>query len=183
LSTNEERNGMKRLTPIAAILICFSLLFASAPFAFASGGDPIWTQTTEADFAAGTPDNVDTSTSPGNVILSLIANPTLITSDNTEQSVSGTTPTLVKTLTFTKSGASYDELRIDSNLRIDSTSGNKIAYSDIHVDDVSQFTHNTQSATYVSYQDTLDFSAYADGEHTIKLYLYAQTSASPCLTF
>jgi len=131
-----------------------------------------WVQTTQADFQAGVLDNVDTASSPGDVKLGLILNPTLVTSDNTERSVRGTTPTLVKTLTFTKSGDTYNELRIDSNLRIDSTVANRIAYSDIRVDDVSVFTHSTQSTTYVAYQDTLDFSGYADGPHTIKLYLY-----------
>jgi len=42
---------------------------------------------------------------------------------------------------------------------------------------VSKFTHETQSETYVTYQDTLDFSGYADGEHTIKLYLYTNNPA------
>ena len=136
-----------------------------------------WVQTTQGDFQAGVLDNVDTSSSPGDVRLSLILNPTLVTSDNAERSVTGTTPTLVKTLTFTKSGDTYNELRIDSNLRIDKEAGNKIAYSDIHVDDVSVFTHSTQSATYVAYQDTLDFSGYADGPHTIKLYLYTDSNS------
>jgi len=136
-----------------------------------------WVQTTQGDFQAGVLNNVDTSSSPGDVKLSLILNPTLVTSDNAEPSVKGTTPTLVKTLTFTKSGDTYNELRIDSNLRIDSTVGKKIAYSDIRVDDVSVFTHSTQSATYVAYQDTLDFSGYADGPHTIKLYLYTDSAS------
>jgi predicted ribosomally synthesized peptide with SipW-like signal peptide len=136
-----------------------------------------WVQTTQGDFQAGVLDNVDTSSSPGDVRLSLILNPTLVTSDNAERSVTGTTPTLVKTLTFTKSGDTYNELRIDSNLRIDKEAGNKIAYSDIHVNDVSVFTHSTQSATYVAYQDTLDFSGYADGLHTIKLYLYTDSNS------
>lgn len=136
-----------------------------------------WVQTTQGDFQAGVLDNVDTSSSPGDVRLSLILNPTLVTSDNAERSVTGTTPTLVKTLTFAKSGDTYNELRIDSNLRIDKEAGNKIAYSDIHVDDVSVFTHSTQSATYVAYQDTLDFSGYADGLHTIKLYLYTDSNS------
>lgn len=134
-----------------------------------------WVQTTQGDFQAGVLNNVDASSSPGNVKLSLILNPTLVTSDNAERSVKGTTPTLVKTLTFTKSGDTYNTLRIDSNLRIDSTTGKKIAYSDIRVNDVSVFTHSTQSATYVAYQDTLDFSGYADGPHTIKLYLYTDS--------
>jgi hypothetical protein len=136
-----------------------------------------WVQTTQGDFQAGVLDNVDTSSSPGDVRLSLILNPTLVTSDNAEQSVMGTTPTLVKTLTFNKSGDTYNELRVDSNLRIDKEAGNKIAYSDIHVDDVSVFTHSTQSATYVAYQDTLDFSGYSDGPHTIKLYLYTNSNS------
>ena len=136
-----------------------------------------WVQTTQGDFQAGVLNNVDTSLSPGDVKSSLILNPTLLTSDNAERSVKGTTPTLVKTLTFTKSGETYNELRIDSNLRIDSEAGKKIAYSDIRVDDVSIFTHSTQSATYVAYQDTLDFSGYADGPHTIKLYLYTDSSS------
>ena len=136
-----------------------------------------WVQTTQGDFQAGVLDNVDTSSSPGDVKLSLILNPTLVTSDNAERSVKGTIPTLVKTLTFTKSGDTYNELRIDSNLRIDSQTGKKTAYSDIRVNDVSIFTHSTQSATYVAYQDTLDFSGYADGPHTIKLYLYTDSTA------
>jgi predicted ribosomally synthesized peptide with SipW-like signal peptide len=136
-----------------------------------------WVQTTQGDFQAGVLDNVDTSSSPGDVKLSLILNPTLVTSDNAERSVKGTTPTLVKTLTFTKSGDTYNELRIDSNLRIDSEAGKKIAYSDIRVNDVSVFTHSTQSATYVAYQDTLDFGGYADGPHTIKLYLYTDSAS------
>jgi len=136
-----------------------------------------WVQTTQGDFQAGVLDNVDTSSSPGDVRLSLILNPTLVTSDNAERSVTGTTPTLVKTLTFTKSGDTYNELRIDSNLRIDKEAGHKIASSDIHVNDVSVFTHSTQSATYVAYQDTLDFSGYADGLHTIKLYLYTDSNS------
>lgn len=136
-----------------------------------------WVQTTQGDFQAGVLNNVDASSSPGNVKLSLILNPTLVTSDNAERSVKGTTPTLVKTLTFTKSGDTYNEFRIDSNLRIDSTTGKKIAYSDIRVNDVSVFTHSTQSATYVAYQDTLDFSGYADGPHTIKLYLYTDSAS------
>lgn len=136
-----------------------------------------WVQTTQGDFQAGVLNQVDTSSSPGDVKLSLILNPTLVTSDDNERSVKGTTPTLVKTLSFTKSGATYNELRIDSNLRIDSTSGSKTAYSNIRVDDVSKLTHNTQSTTYISYQDTLDFSGYADGAHTIKLYLYTNSSS------
>jgi hypothetical protein len=140
---------------------------------FQAWGSSERVQSTQGDSQAGVLDNnVDTSSSPGNVELSLILNPTLVTSDNADQSVRGTTPTLVKTLTFTKSGDTYNELRIDSNLRIDKETGNKIAYSDIHVNDVSVFTHSTQSATYIAYQDTLDFSGYADGPHTIKLYLY-----------
>jgi len=135
----------------------------------------IWVQTTQGDFEAGVLNQVDTSSSPGDVKLSLILNPTLVISDNSEQSVKGTTSTLVKTLIFTKSGATYNELRIASNLRIDSTG--KIAYSDIRVDDVSKFNHDTQSETYVTYQDTLDFSGYADGEHAIKLYLYTNNPA------
>jgi hypothetical protein len=144
---------------------------------FQAWGSSQWVQTTQGDFQAGVLNNVDTSSSLGDVKLSLILNPTLVTSDNAERSVSGTTPTLVKTLTFTKSGETYNKLRIDSNLRIDSTAGKKTAYSDIRVDDVSVFTHSTQSATYVAYQDTLDFSGYADGPHTIKLYLYTDNSA------
>ena len=135
-----------------------------------------WVQTSQTDFEAGVLNNTDTSSSAGDVRLSLILNPTLVTSDNAERSVTGTTPTLVKTLTFNKSGDTYNELRIDSNLRINTEAGNKIAYSDIHVNDVSVFTHSTQSATYVAYQDILDFSGYADGPHTIKLYLYTSSN-------
>ncbi|RJS69191.1 hypothetical protein CW714_08950, partial [Methanophagales archaeon] len=129
-----------------------------------------WTQTTRADFEAGVLNNIDTAASSGDVKLELVPSPMLIASNNTEQSVKGTTPTLVKTLTFTKSGDSYNELRIDSNLKVQNK--NHIAYCDIKVDGVLKITHETQSETYVPYTDTLDFSSYADGEHTITLYLY-----------
>lgn len=136
-----------------------------------------WVQTTQEDFEAGVFDHVDITSSPGDIKLSLIHNLTLVTSDNAERSARGITPTLVKTLTFTKSGDTYNELRVDSDLRIDREVGNKIAYCDIHVNGVSVFTHSTQSADYVSYQDTLDFSGYAYGPHTIELYLYTDNRA------
>jgi hypothetical protein len=130
-----------------------------------------WPVITKAQFEEGVLNQVETlsgATHPCDVKLSLV--PNFIASDNSEQSVKGTTPTLVKTLTFTKSSSSYSEITINSNLRVDDKK--KIAYSDIRVDDVSKFTHSTQSTTYVSYTDTLDLSGYADGEHTIELYLY-----------
>ena len=133
-----------------------------------------WMQTTQADFEAGVLNNVNTSTSSGDVKLELVPNLTLITSDNTDVEVKGTTPTPVKTLTFTKSGDSYNELRIDSNLKVQT--GSKIAYCDIKVDGASKFTHETNSENYVPYSDTLDFSSYADGEYTITLYLYTDSN-------
>ncbi len=132
-----------------------------------------WIQTTPADFDAGVLSDVDTATSSGDVLLNLTSNPTLITSNSTEVSVKGQTSTLVKTLTFTKSGASYNELMIASNLKIDSANGNRIAYSDIRVNGTSKFTNETQNTTYVSDSNTLDSSSYADDSgHTIELYLY-----------
>lgn len=137
---------------------------------FAAGVWGDWLQTTEAEFNTGVLSQVDTSTSTGNVLLSFGPNPTLETSDNSEVATTSTSWELQKTLTFTKDGISYDELRIDSNLK--RQIGLEItAYSSIRVDDVEKFSHSTTSDSYVSYNDVIDFSGYSDGEHTIKLYL------------
>jgi len=128
-----------------------------------------WLQTTQQDFEAGVLNNVDTSTNPGGALLSLVPNPTLVTSDNGEVATTTSDWHLVKTLTFNKSGSSYNNLRIDSNLKVSDSS--YTIYSSIRVDDVEQFSHSTTSTTYVSYSDATDFSSYPDGEHTIKLYL------------
>jgi hypothetical protein len=136
-----------------------------------------WTQTTVDDFNSGVKTNVEV-VSPGDVLLSLIPNPTLVTSDNSEVSIpGGMNWQLVKTLTFIKSGATYDELRIDSNLK--KTTLLNTAYSSIRVDDMEKFSHSTTSTSYVIYQDILDFSSYSDGEHTVKLYLNASLLACP----
>ncbi|MFC1846943.1 hypothetical protein ACFLYS_02670 [Chloroflexota bacterium] len=128
-------------------------------------------QSTQLDFEAGVSNSVDTSSSAGDVLLGSIASPALVTSDNSAVSSSETAWQLVKTLTFTKAGAGYNELRIDSNLKKAGGSGVIVAYSSIQVDDVEMFSHSTNSNSYVSYSDVIDFSSYSDGEHTIKLYL------------
>ena len=144
---------------------------------FTAWTSTLWTQTTMTDFNAGALNSVDISSSPGDVKLSLILIPTLITSDDNTVSVTGTTSTLVKALTFTKNGASYTELRLDSNLSIDSISGGNTAYSEIYVDDVLKTTHNTTSTSPQDYQDIVDFSTYADGGHTVTLYLYTSDTS------
>ncbi|MBA7706856.1 hypothetical protein ES703_115714 [subsurface metagenome] len=155
------------------VVAVVAVLLTAVP---ARGADPTWTQTTQAEFETGTPVDVDTSTTSGDVLLSLVSNLTLITEDNTEVSHTGdTTPTLKKTLNFTKSGDTYNELRIDNTLAC--SDAVKIAYSDIHVDDVSTFTHDTTATgtiypSYDSYQDILDFSGYGDGAHHYDLYLW-----------
>ena len=167
----------RKLALIFALLVIAALVFTLVPLSSPTveASPDVWTQTTQADFELGTGENIDTATSPGSVILSLIANPTLITSDNTEKSVKGTTHKLVKTLQFTKSGSTYDELRIDTELKADPGG---VANSDIHVDDVSKFTPSNDTTSYVLYQNTLDFSAYADNAtHTIMLYLWADKDA------
>jgi len=137
-----------------------------------------WVQNTQADFEAGVLNQVDTSSSPGDVPLSLIPSPTLITSDNSEVSASGDTEWhLVKTLTFTKDGATYNELRIDSNLKAQHE--NFSVSSSVRVDDVEKFSHSTTSTSYESYGDVIDFSGYSDGEHTVKLYLKTSKSNKP----
>jgi hypothetical protein len=132
-----------------------------------------WVQTTKAEFEAGVLNQVDTSSSAGDVLL----NPTLVTSDNSEVSTSETDWQLVKTLAFTKDGATYNELRIDSNLQADHK--NFTVYSSIRVDDVEKFSHSTTSTSYESYGDVIDFSGYSDGEHRVKLYLKTSKSNKP----
>ena len=132
-----------------------------------------WVQTTQQDFRVGIQNDVDTSSTPGDVLL----NPTLVTSDNSEVSTSETDWQLVKTLAFTKDGATYNELRIDSNLQADHK--NFTVYSSIRVDDVEKFSHSTTSTSYESYGDVIDFSGYSDGEHRVKLYLKTSKSNKP----
>jgi len=132
-----------------------------------------WVQTTKAEFKAGVLNQVDTSSSAGDVLL----NPTLVTSDNSEVSTSETDWQLVKTLTFAKDGATYNELRIDSNLQADHK--NFTVYSSIRVDDVEKFSHSTTSTSYESYGDVIDFSGYSDGEHSVKLCLKTSKSNKP----
>jgi hypothetical protein len=139
---------------------------------FQSWSSRVWTQTTQKDFNLGVLINVDTSSSPEDVTLILVPSPALITSDDREVSVSGDSAWhLVKTLTFTKSGSIYNNLRIDSSLK---TTGTSTASSSIRIDDIQQFSHSTYETTYQSYSDILDFSSYPNGQHTVKLYL--QTS-------
>ncbi len=136
-----------------------------------------WVQTEKSDFEAGVfnEDEIDISSSEGDVLLSLVSNPTLVTSDNNEVSTSSVEWQLLKTLNFTKDGDSYDELRIDSNLKIED-GGGATAFSSIHVDDVEEFSYSTNSTSYVSYSDVIDFSGYIDGEYTVKLYLMTSSS-------
>lgn len=131
-----------------------------------------WLQTTQSDFQAGVSSNTDTATSPDNVIISLVPNLTLITADNnTVQTDTSSSMQYqwVKTLNFTKSGSSYNELRIDSNMK--GSAADITVSSSIRVDEVEKFTHSVQSVSYISYSDVFDFSGYADGPHTIKLYM------------
>lgn len=153
-------------------------LESSAGNTFQAWASTEWVQTSQADFEAGVLSQVDTSSSPGDVLLSLVSNPTLITSDNSEASASGDTEwNLVKTLTFTKDGASYNELRIDSNLKADHK--NFSVSSSIRADDVEKFSHSTTSTSYVSYSDTINYNGYLDGEHTVKLYLKTSHNNKP----
>ena len=128
-------------------------------------------QTTQSQFEAGVLSNVSTTVSPGDVKISLVANPTLITSDNTEvsTSTSGATWDLIKTLNVTKSGSSYNTLRIDTNLK--SLNSWDTVYSSIRLNGTEIFSHSTSSTTYVNYQDVFDFSGYADGSYSFTIYL------------
>jgi hypothetical protein len=174
------------LTSLGVILLASSIGVTMASFvdlesstgnSFQAWASNTWVQTTEDDFNAGVLNQVNTSSSAGDVLLSLIPLPTLITSDNSEVSASGDTEWhLVKTLTFTSVGASYDELRIDSNLKAINPA---TASSSIRVDDVEKFSHSTTSTSYESYSDVFDFSSYPDGEHTVKLYLKTSNKNKP----
>ena len=171
---------MKKIWSIPLIILIALLMFGSFGGIFATFADPDtsssnrlitanwWIQDSQVDFNAGTLNNADTSVNPGDVLLSLVPNLTLITSDNSTVQTSSADWQLVKTLNFNKSGGSPSDIRIDSNLKASST---YTAYSSIRVDDVEQFTHETTSTSYVDYQDTLDFSSYSDGAHTVELYL------------
>jgi len=80
----------------------------------------------------------------------------------------------LKTLEFTKSGTTYNEIRVDTNLHAESPDRADIS---IRVNDVERATHNTTSTTYVNYSDTIDISALTDGIYTVKIYLQATTGS------
>ena len=129
-----------------------------------------WNQTTQADFEAGALNQVDTSTSPGDVKLATTStDPILVGSDNSESSATNTSWQCIKTLAFTKSGSGYEDVRIKSNLKATNPA---TAYSKIEVDGVEKFNHSTtNTSSYDNYEDPINFSSYSDGEHTVKLYL------------
>lgn len=162
--------GVVAFHAASGAMALFSDTEQSASNTFQAWVSQLWTQTTQADFASGTSVQTDTTSSPGDVLLSLVSNPTLVTSDNTEVSTSSLIEwELVKTLTFDKTDSSYDEIRIDSNIRVSDSSFT--VQSSIRIDDVEQFTHSTTSTVYEGYSDILDFSGYPNGQHTVRLYL------------
>jgi hypothetical protein len=102
--------------------------------------------------------------------------PALVVSDDNEYSVSGTLNwELVKQLNFNTSGASFAELRVDTNLK---ASGSPAGIS-IRIDDVEKANHSTSSTTYVPYSDTINTAYLADGAHTLKLYLQTGNKQKP----
>ncbi len=159
------------LLGLVAIVTLLLVMSVSSVYADKPAGTD-WIQTSQADFEAGVLNQVDTSSSPGDVTIE-----PLVDSDNDEVHTTLVGWQLVKTLTFTKSDSVPNSIRIDSNLKSSMGLLTK-AYSSIRADDVEKFSHNTNSITYVSYSDILDFSSYPDGEHTVKLYLLG-TLVSP----
>jgi hypothetical protein len=175
---------IKTILVLMVVIIILTSIITQDTFALFSDEEPAdsnniaawvsqtWIQTSQQDYEAGVLNVVNTSVSPGDVILSLVPNPTIITSDNSEVYTDNSSSSgwqWVKTLNFTKSGADYNALRIDSSLKSDSSSST--AELSIYVDDVEQFTQSTNSTTYEDFSNNRDFSGYADGPHTIKLYL------------
>lgn len=102
------------------------------------------------------------------------SSPELIAADNTAKSITYSNYQLLKTLEFTKSGTTYNEIRVDTNLHAESPDRADIS---IRVNDVERATHNTTSTTYVNYSDTIDISALTDGIYTVKIYLQATTGS------
>lgn len=143
---------------------------ASTGNTFTAWTSELWTQTTQQNFAAGVLNNVDTSSSSGNVKLALVPNPTIITQGNGEVSTDKGALgwILMKSLSFTKDGPTYDEIRVDSNLKATNPAAASIS---IRVDGIEKAQHETTSTTYVTYSDVIDLSTYADGMHTVELYL------------
>lgn len=136
-----------------------------------------WLQTSQSDFddgVYGPAYNTDITTSSGNVQLALVANPTLIDENLTEVYTQATSYTLMKTITFTKSGATYNELRVDANLR---ATANAYAYMSIRFDGVQKFWTRTTSGLYQNYSVTFNTSAASDGPHSVTLWLYTTSSA------
>jgi predicted ribosomally synthesized peptide with SipW-like signal peptide len=130
----------------------------------------LWTQTSQADFSSGLPEQVDISSVPGSVKLSSSTTPNLLIWDDNEVNTGSQTYLLLKTLSFNKNGSAYDNLRFDTNLRA-SKSNNAVAYLRIDINDTPRFAHSTELTTYVNFSDLLDFSGFADDNYTVKMYM------------
>ncbi|MDD5287809.1 MAG: hypothetical protein PHY28_01685, partial [Dehalococcoidales bacterium] len=142
---------------------------ASSGSAASGWASTAWTQTSQTDFNNGTLTSVETASSAGDVKLSIVPNPTMVVYDNSSVATgTSSSAQLVKTLNFTRNGSAYNEIRIDSNLKV--VGGTSVTTS-IRLNNVEIFTHTTTSSSYVNYSDVFDFSGYADGAYTIKLYM------------
>jgi hypothetical protein len=67
VDNDQELTPMKKIISVAAISAVIITLFV--PWFYASGADPTWTQTDQADFEAGVLSDVDTTSNPDNVEL------------------------------------------------------------------------------------------------------------------
>jgi predicted ribosomally synthesized peptide with SipW-like signal peptide len=130
-----------------------------------------WTQTMPDDFESGIADNVSVFSDSESIGLSIIENPEIISSENSE--VYCMRSKLIKTLSFDKCEAVFDEIRIDTNLRniwllFPLETASEIS---IFIDDEEVASHSTNDTGYKYYSDVIDTNDLTEGTHQVKLYM------------
>jgi len=97
----------------------------------------------------------------------------VLAADATEESVSGTTPTQVKDMSFIIGVIDYVQLTIEIEIKTsDNTIGPaicRVRHDGLGGDDLI-FTTTTNN-TFEIFNGTIDTSAFGDGRHTIEFYL------------
>jgi len=95
----------------------------------------------------------------------------VLAADATEESITGTTPTQVKDMSFIIGVVNYATLTIEIELKTDNVTSPahcRVRHDGLGSDDLDL---STSSTSYVILDGVIDTSAFGAGRHTIEFYL------------
>ncbi len=95
----------------------------------------------------------------------------VLAADATEESITGTTATQVKDMSFIIGVVNYTQLTIEIELKTDNVTSPahcRVRHDSLGSDDLDL---STSSLSYVILSGTIDTSAFGAGRHTIEFYL------------